>query len=269
MTDSMQPNYKVLDNPAVLQVLFHPRPDDPYRADKMSREDFQIPVDKDVYLGASCHIVDSGSPMVLFFHGNGEIVSDYDDFGSFYNELGLNFFVVDYRGYGSSTGSSSVTHMLNDCHTVFDYVLDFMKERKMSGPLCLMGRSLGSASVIELGAKRSDDVACLIVESGFAYAAPLLRILGVDPDLLGFKEEEGFSNLDKIKSFSKPCLIIHAEYDHIIPFSDGLALYEAVSSKDKTFFEVKGANHNDIFLRGMPDYMEYVKKICCKGLHKS
>jgi len=83
-----------------------------------------------------------------------------------------------------------------------------------------------------------------------------------NPQAIGFKEEQGFENVDKIRTFLKPCLVIHAQFDHIIPFSEGQALFDACGSKDKTLLEIKGANHNDIFLRGMGPYLEHIKKIC-------
>jgi len=47
----------------------------------------------------------------------------------------------------------------------------------------------------------------------------------------------------------------------IIPFSDGQALYDACQAEDKTFLEIPGANHNDIFLRGMSEYMTAVSAV--------
>jgi len=254
--------YSVLDQPQVLRYLFHPRSENGYRPVLAHREDIMIRVDEGVELGASFHFVHQGKPVLLFFHGNGEIVSDYDDFGKYYNDLGLNFLVVDYRGYGRSTGTPTVVSMMTDCHRVFDFVLAHMQKNKLTGPLCVMGRSLGSASAVELGATRADEFTCLIIESGFARISPLLKTLGVDPARIGFKEEQGFENIDKIKSVSKPCLVIHAEFDHIIPFSEGKALFEACGSSDKTLLEIKGANHNDIFFKGMNSYLDHIKKIC-------
>ena len=105
------------------------------------------------------------------------------------------------------------------------------------------------------------QVTGLIVESGFAYAGPLLQLMGIDLTAMGYKEDQGFGNIDKIKEFRKPTLIIHAEYDHIIPFSDGLALYEACPSDDKAFLKIPGANHNDIFMRGLQQYLAAVRKL--------
>jgi fermentation-respiration switch protein FrsA (DUF1100 family) len=151
--------------------------------------------------------------------------------------------------------------MMQDCHLVFEFVQNWLKQNHFTGPIILMGRSLGSASVLELAAARGDSADGLIIESGFAYAAPLLRLLGIDPEALGFKEESGFGNIDKIKRYHKPTLIIHAEFDHIIPFSDGEALYDASPSPDKAFLKIPGANHNDIFMRSPQEYLAAVKNM--------
>lgn len=257
-------NLSVLDHPLVLRHLFHPRSEDRFRQLRNNRDDIIITIEEDIQLGASFHFVKNDSPVVLFFHGNGEIVSDYDDIGCLFNDKGLNFFVADYRGYGRSTGSPSATSMMQDCHAVFNFVQAYMSNMKLTGSLCVMGRSLGSASAIELCSTRANDFKCLIIESGFAWVAPLLKKLGINPDVIGFTEEQGFENIDKIKTFLNPLLLIHAQFDHIIPFSDGQALFDACTSIDKTFLEIKGANHNDLFLKGMDTYLEHIKKICIK-----
>ena len=136
-----------------------------------------------------------------------------------------------------------------------------MAENGCTGPFIVMGRSLGSASALELVRHYGEAIDGLIVESGFAFAGPLLRLLGIDPDALGFTEAVGFGNVDKIRAYDKPTLVIHAEFDHIIPFSDGQALYDASPAEDKTLLKIPGANHNDIFMRGLREYMAAVKAL--------
>ena len=72
-------------------------------------------------------------------------------------------------------------------------------------------------------------------------------------------EEKGFGNLDKIRAWDKMTLIIHAEFDPIPPYSEREALYDACPSRCKTFLKIPGANHNDIFIRGLEAYMKAVK----------
>jgi fermentation-respiration switch protein FrsA (DUF1100 family) len=124
-----------------------------------------------------------------------------------------------------------------------------------------MGRSLGSASALELASRYGDEIPGLILESGFAYAAPLLSLLGVDVAAIGFEETSGFRNIDKIRSVAGNCLVIHAERDHIIPFSDGKALYDACGAEHKTLLKIPGANHNDLLYAGFTEYMNAVRRL--------
>ncbi len=269
MIDISKIDYSVLDRPEVLHFLFHPRPD-PYpssfqaadSSDLITHEkDILIPVEEDVVIGARFHMAEKSGANLLFFHGNGEIVADYDELGPIFNQMGINLLAVDYRGYGRSNGKPTVSAMMQDCHVIFEFVQNWLRQNNFPGPIVLMGRSLGSASVLELAAAWGNSTDGLIVESGFAYAAPLLQLLGIDLEALGFKEEKVFRNIDKIKNFIKPTLIIHAEFDHIIPFSEGQALYNASLSPDKSFLKIPGANHNDIFMRGLQEYLAAVKNI--------
>ncbi|WDP89844.1 MAG: alpha/beta hydrolase [Desulfobacter sp.] len=255
--------YAALDQPGVLEYLFHPRPTSPGRREGEERRDMMIPVAEGASLGASFHIKDPNAPVLLFFHGNGEIVQDYDELGqAFTRWAGVNFFVVDYRGYGDSSGRPSVSSMMADAHRVLAFVKEEMVSRQMAGPLSVMGRSLGSAPALELASACGGEFFSLIIESGFAFAGPLLRVLGLDPDLLGFREENGMGNLEKMGKAYCPCLVIHAASDMLIPFSDGQALFDACPSHRKELLKIEGAGHNDIFIRGMGPYLEGVKRFC-------
>ncbi len=267
MTTESTPAIAVLDRPDVLFYLFHPRPEAPgaYRGPAL---DLMIAVTPEVAVGARFHVQASANPNLLFFHGNGEIVADYDDLGPIYNARGINLLAVDYRGYGRSTGHPTVSALLADSHAILDFTRKWLAANGCDGPLILMGRSLGSAAVLELAHSRQTEIDGLIVESGFALATPLLRLLGIDPDRIGFEEAHGFRNIDKITAFSGPTLIIHAEFDHIIPYSEGEALYAASPAAHKRLLQIPGANHNDIFLRGMEAYLDAVdqfSRLCRAG----
>jgi len=261
MMPETKPDYSVLDRPDVCMFLFHPRAEMANRQMPAAGFDVMIPVADEIHVGARFHIQGKQGTNILFFHGNGEIVSDYDELGPLYKQLGINFLPVDYRGYGRSNGQPTVSTMMADSHKVFVFIRDWLRENQHTGPLVVMGRSLGSASALELSATYPSEIQGLIIESGFAQAAPLLQLLGIDPVALGYKEDLGFHNLDKIGRFTKPTLIIHAEYDHIIPYSDGQALYDASPATQKDLLKIKSANHNDIFFKGMPAYMQAIQKL--------
>lgn len=261
MIDISKIDYSPLDRPEILMSLFHPRPEYGRSISESDATDLLIPVEAEIVVGARFYPAGVSACNILFFHGNGEIVADYNEFGRMLNQLGVNFLAVDYRGYGRSTGQPTVTAMMRDCHIIFDYVTKWLTKNDYQGPVVPMGRSLGSASVLELAKHYASAIAGLIVESGFAYSAPLLAVLGINPVEIEFEEARGFRNIDKIHAFPKPTLIIHAEKDHIIPFSEGMALFEACPASEKTLLKIPGANHNNIFMYGLKPYLSALTRL--------
>lgn len=259
MTENPASDLALLDRPEILAFLFHPRPETG-AAGGAGYEELTIPVEGDVKLGGRWYEAGKDKPVLLFFHGNGEIVADYHDLAPVYVEMGINFVPVDYRGYGRSTGTPTLVGMLSDAHVVFEHITERMQRAGHSGPLVVMGRSLGSASVLELVSSYPDRVAALIIESGFAYSGPLLRLLGVDVDALGVSAD-ALGQTRKIAEFQGPTLIIHGSQDHIIPFSDGSDLLQASTSPTKKLLRIDGANHNNLLAVDAPSYLGAVKDL--------
>jgi len=259
-------NYSKLDQPGVLQTIFHPRQEALPAHPPHNAVDVNIPVDEGVQVHAKFHLASKEDPNILFFHGNGEIVNDYDDIGPFYSKYGMNFLAVDYRGYGRSTGHPTVTSMLGDAHIILDAAKEWLNAVKHTGPLIIMGRSLGSAAAIELASCHPDDIAGLIIESGFATTLPLLMKLGVDVAGLGITEEDGFRNVRKISTFTKPTLFIHGQYDEIIPVNSAAILQAQSPARSKELQVVPRASHNTIIAQAGEMYFsvikQFINKIC-------
>jgi hypothetical protein len=253
-------DYQLFDRIEVTNLLFHPRSESGVPADDQGFRELTIPVGEQVAIGGRLYTSGRNAPILLFFHGNGEIVEDYDDIGRFYQRVNVNFLAVDYRGYGTSTGHPGVSSMMNDCSAIFTFVVSYLQSNGYTGAIIVMGRSLGSASALELVTRFPDRIDGLIIESGFAFALPLMRLVGIDIDRLGINDDI-FANDKKIAGFTKPTLIIHAEFDHIIPFSDGERLYDQSGDKAKKLLKIPGANHNDILARGLESYMKEVRTL--------
>lgn len=257
--------YHNLDDPRITEFLFHPKKNLNVYTKSDDVIDLLIPVDDEIVVGGRFFIADKKSPTILFFHGNGEVVPDYNDLGEIIIHKGINFFPVDYRGYGRSTGSPSVSSMMKDADTIYRYTRAMLDENGFTGTFIVMGRSLGSASAIELASRYNDEIDGIIIESGFAYTIPLLKLLGIDVEDLGIMDDSAINNMEKIVKISKPALVIHAEKDHIIPFGDGVALYSTLKSVSKKFLKIPKANHNNIFQHGFKQYMEELTGLI-KGL---
>jgi len=245
-----------MDLKIINSLLFHPRKS--YQ--EKGENDIFIEIENNVQIGARFHLVSKSAPTVLFFHGNGEIVTDYDDIAKIYNHKNINFIITDFRGYGFSSGVPDVINSQSDTHIILDFVLKYFTEQNYSGSLILMGRSLGSASVLELAKRYPRDFRGLIIESGFANEDPLFNLIGTSAKQAGFLMKDGFLNGEKIKEYEGPLLIIHAEQDHIVPFNQGELLYHSCPSENKKFLPIPNANHNNILEMSFQLYFDEVER---------
>lgn len=260
-------DYSKLDHPDICRVLFHPR------AEEMSGHgagtELRFEVEDGVLVGGYLFAVDDkDAPTMLFFHGNGEIASDYNTIAPFYNEHNINFLAVDYRGYGISGGTPTATGMMRDCHVIFRQTEELLRQEERTGPLLIMGRSLGSACAIELAFSYSDRIAGIIIESGFALTLPLLQLLGIDTTVLGIGERDGFRNALKIGSYLKPMLILHGQFDQIISMSNAELLHAQCPAKGRELQMVPGADHNSIIQVGGRVYFETIARFIKRAMRK-
>jgi hypothetical protein len=244
-----------MNRPEVQRVLFRPRtaartPLPPGAAD------IDVAVAPGVLIGCRLFTADKAAPTILFFHGNGEIVSDYDDIGLLYLNVGLNFLVVDYRGYGWSGGSPSFATVLADSHALYDHLKQHLQTNGYNSTLFLMGRSLGSASAIELAAAHNAEISGLIIESGFALTLPLAETLGLGEMLkdVTVTEEQTFNNAGKISTVTKPTFLLHGQKDTLIPLWQAEKLHAESGARNKELQIVPGAEHNSLIAVGGKHY---------------
>ncbi|UCE13491.1 MAG: alpha/beta hydrolase [Candidatus Heimdallarchaeota archaeon] len=252
-----------LDLPELTRLIFYPRRHQGSIRETKDTYSLSFAVEKDIDIVGRFYCARDYrfAPTILFFHGNGEIATDYDFIGPTYQQMGINFFVADYRGYGKSDGSPSFSNMINDGHIIYQKFRQYLLNNEFTGPVSVMGRSLGSASAIELASCYQEQLGCLIIESGFAYTFNLLKRLGIPSSVLPVEREEEVSTLPLIKNVLIPLLVIHGESDMIIPLEDGAALYKHTGSERKELLIIPRAGHNDLLLRGSDDYMAAVHKI--------
>jgi uncharacterized protein len=251
-------DYRLLDETSVLDYVFYPRE---YHA-RGPVNSFDLAVEVDEGVSVTCRFykgVDSG-PWILYFHGNGEVVSDYDELSSFYTRRKLNLVVADYRGYGESGGAPTLSGVVSDSHKIFGAVRDELKTRSFRQHIWIMGRSLGSMSALELAASHGDELMGIIIESGFISVTRLFNHLSVPvPSHIDVQkiEEEA---IRMVSSVRVPVLVIHGEYDAIVPYSEGEDLYEQLGSTKKSLLMIPAADHNDIMFVGLEEYLGAIEK---------
>jgi alpha-beta hydrolase superfamily lysophospholipase len=250
-----------LDRPDILNVLFHPRHifGPAYSTPRIRLID--IEVEPGITLGGRVYPAENTSPVILYFHGNGEIAADYDDIVPLYTQLGITLMVMDYRGYGRSTGTPRASTLLSDALAVYKSVDQALEENGLyPSKLYVMGRSLGSAAALEIAIHEELKFDGLIIESGFSDTFALLaRIGGIQ--LPGADDQvDGFGNLSKVGRVSVPTLIIHGLKDVLIPSAEGVQLYENCAAEQKQLLLIPDAGHNDIMYVGRNQYMAAIQE---------
>ena len=232
----------IFDSPQFNQNLFYPRSD--YSVPPDGTEEIYIDVEKGIKVHARRHLNSSASFSMVFFHGNGEIVADYNDLAEVFAGSGAEFIICDYRGYGKSEGSPSLRNTLEDANRIYDYL---KANEILLNKVCVMGRSLGSACAIELCSSR-DDIACCVVESGYADPIPLVERRGLKIDKTTPEEDKLFNNSRKISLVSCPLLIMHGAQDQLIVPAEAELNFREAGSKNKYLNILDGVGHNDIMM---------------------
>ena len=180
--DVPRPDYALLDRAGASQWMFFPRPDPgpppPGASDHEIEVAPGINISARLYSGSE---EDAPRPLVLYFHGNGEVVSDHDGIDRFYREIGLDLFVAEFRGYGKSGGRPSMAALVGDALPALEYALALQAGRG-GGPLFVMGRSMGTQPALEVAARAGDRVRGLIIESGAASARRSIARFGLEDE---------------------------------------------------------------------------------------
>ena len=190
--------------------------------------------------------------VVLFFHGNAGNISHRLDSIDIFHEVGLSTLIIDYRGYGQSTGKTSEQGTYLDAQAAWDYLVN---HRGMPPDrIIIFGRSLGGAIGTWLGVHNTP--AGVIIESSFSSGADMARRLY--PFLpVSLLTRLQYPVVDYAGRLSSPVLVIHSIDDEIIPFSMGQEVYAAVN-QSKEFLQLSG-DHNNGFLINQGDYVAALK----------
>ena len=250
-------DYSPLDQPSILRYIFYPRKD--FTLCPENAFDISVPVGDQTSISCRFYMGHHPWPWVLFFHGNGEVVSDYDEISPFYHQRKLNLVVADYRGYGASSGIPTLTDLVLDCHAILKEVQEELTRRNLRKNLWVMGRSLGSISALELAYKHPEVIKGLIIESGFPSAVRIITHLGIPADGIGLKKiDQGC--LEMIKEIHIPSLIIHGEEDTLVPIENARDLYEHLGSKEKELLVIPSATHNDVLIVGFRGYFDALQR---------
>jgi hypothetical protein len=218
----------------------------------MPMEDVQLTTQDGVRLHGWWIPREESRGAVLFLHGNGGNISYCLLQAAALWEMGLDVFLLDYRGYGNSEGTPSETGTYLDAEAAYDYLA---KERNVPAErLLLFGQSLGGAVAVELAGRR--PAAGLITEATFSsladIAAPIYWWLPVRLLLRSRYESKA-----KIGKLQLPILLLHSKSDELVSYDHAQRLLKAAGEGARHVPTAGG--HNDGGFMTVPKGLEEVR----------
>jgi pimeloyl-ACP methyl ester carboxylesterase len=175
--------------------------------------------------------------VVFFLHGNAGNLADWFVDTPLYRSANFDLFMIDYRGYGKSSGRiESEAQLHSDVAVAWEQIAGRYRDlRKV-----IYGRSLGTALAARLAARIQPDLTILV--SPYWSVAELARLLY--PLLPLFLLRYPLMTFQDVGRIAGRVLLIHGDHDRLIPFDHSVRL-RAVA-RDGELVRIAGAAHGDL-----------------------
>ncbi len=177
---------------------------------------------------------DGPHPVVLFAHGNGELIEHWPDLLAPYLEMGVSVLLPEYRGYGRSAGWPSARTIGDD----FRWFVDQVRSRRDvdASRLILHGRSIGGGVVC--GLAPHVDPKAVVLWSTFTSIGDVAKRFGIPRILV----PDAFDSETALRDVRAPTFILHGTEDLLIPVAHAHRL-AAVAHESQ--LHLYAAGHND------------------------
>ena len=160
--------------------------------------------------------------VVLFLHGNNDDIYKQGVLNTalLFLESGYNLLILDYRGYGKSTGSPSPKGLNLDIQATISYLTQKYKN------IYIYAQSIGGTSILgALDEINQSKIRAIATEGAFLSYKGLSNAVKISIPFTDYKEIESYAPLSTTRDLSLPLLLVHSIEDEVIPYSQGKALH--------------------------------------------
>jgi uncharacterized protein len=190
--------------------------------------------------------------LVFYLHGNGGDLTSWTTGLDFYRQINYDLFILDYRGYGKSTGRIESEAQL---HADVRAAWEAIAPRYRDMPIVLFGRSLGTGLATKLATEVQPALLVLVTPFTSLAAAATLRY----PFAPEFLVKYPLRTDRIIGAVRSPVLLVAGTQDELTPLADSEQLKSLARSRVELLV-IEGAGHNDIhrfpaYLDGLADRM--------------
>jgi len=192
---------------------------------------------------------------LLFLHGNAGNISHCLDSLDNFHKLGFAVLIIDYRGFGQSTGTPSVMGTLFDAIAAWDWLAEHKNSRPES--IVVFGRSIGGGVAAALAGKVNPGA--LIMESTFTCLHDVVKSLYPYLPARVLLPQD-FDSIASLRGKTFPLLVVHSPDDEIVPYALGEALFAAYRGP-KQFLRISGPHITGFqtdklrYVRGLEDFL--------------
>ena len=188
---------------------------------------------------------DSAKGLVFYLHGNAGSLDSWGDVATRFTDLHYDVFMLDYPGYGKSTGSIKSQAQLFE---VIQIAYNEIKKRYSEEQIVVLGHSIGSGPAAKLAATNHPRL--LILQAPYYNLTDLTR--RVYPIVPTFLLRYKFKTNEYLKDCRMPVVIFHGDQDEVIYYGSSLKLKKEMKAGD-TLITLNGQSHN-----GITDNPEYI-----------
>ncbi|KAL2072891.1 hypothetical protein VTL71DRAFT_12234 [Oculimacula yallundae] len=183
---------------------------------------------------------------VLMFHGNaGNIGHRVPIARMLVHMIGCSVLMLEYRGYGLSTGSPDETGLMIDAQTAFDYLRQRSETR--DNDIVVYGQSLGGAVSIQLVAKNQNNkrLVGLVLENTFLSMRKLIPSIIPPAKYLTLLCHQVWASDTFLPTITEvPILFLSGLQDEIVPPNHMRRLFEICQTPTKVWKPLPGGDHN-------------------------
>ncbi|STX44706.1 Bem46 protein [Legionella donaldsonii] len=197
----------------------------------------------------------SGQPTLLFLHGNAGHIGHRMPFVRQFLASGFGVLLLEYRGYGGNHGQPTEQGLYQDGRAAVQFLLN---QGVRNSQLIFYGESLGTGVATELATEF--PICALILQSPYTSMSAVARFHY--PWLL-ISPWDKYDSLARIQTIHAPLLILHGKQDRIIPYEQGLILFEQ-ANQPKHLVSIADRGHNDLW---SPYFTQEIKNFISTNCH--
>lgn len=203
--------------------------------------------------------IENPKGVIAYFHGNADNLHRWGKIAVDFTKFGYDVLVMDYRGYGKSSGPRNEEYLYSDAQ----FFYDFAKENYGENKIIVYGRSLGGAFATKIAGENQPKM--VILEATFYNLQDIVNrwLPGKVTDKVSPKMTYHFLSNQNILKVKVPLYHFHGTKDSVVPLKSGKKLFEVFEKEHpkipKKFIEIKGGTHEDLIK--YDEFIEEMKKI--------